>query len=578
MSDNKKEQNIFFNKEINSIPINEELKLVGNKREREKDVLEEEKKSKIICNCCKLPYSEQNIFSKKLDNSQTIINNLFKENEFMKTLKECIDKEILGNNNKINKFCNKCLLNEFIKGGINKIFSIKKSDEGEKKQKTEQEMPTLLNNKIKSLIGIYSINLNLAIQNLRSLKDEYSEMIKKVKKIFENTCMKILLSNGKDPFQEPKKKIDDCEDNMKEIGAHFDNLIDNLTNKEEMKTFILDCVKNDEPEQKNTILKILKRLENETMNSIFESNINNIENKNIKSEKDKNNIAENLIQNNNDLLKNNLLLSQNNLLNNAHNLFNPGLGILPIGIPANPSNNPLLNSLMLNPILNPSIPNPANNTINLNSMNSNLNNNTNEGNKNLNNLNNLQFPGLNNLPGQNSSLNSANNLEAILMIRSLLNNSIPSNNMMNNLYSNQINPNLISPIGFNNFFHPPSQWIHPNINNSNNNNFITLNNNSSLDEKNLVNKKNPMNLEKNVMNIYPNNNNNISNNNVSNTKEINNLINNINNSNEPLQNNINIQNQPENGCLTQLFNNVAAVKEKTANSKNNNHSNNKTQK
>ena len=100
MSDNKKEQNNIVNIEINSKSINEELKLIGNKREREKEkekekeTTDEKKKSKMICNCCKSSNIEENIFSKKLDNAQTFIDNFFKEDEFMKALKENIDKEI----------------------------------------------------------------------------------------------------------------------------------------------------------------------------------------------------------------------------------------------------------------------------------------------------------------------------------------------------------------------------------------------------------------------------------------------------------------------------------------------------
>ena len=583
MSDNKKEKNNILNIEINSKPINEELKLIGNKREREKEkekekekeTTDEEKKSKMICNCCKSSNIEENIFSKKLNNAQTFIDNFFKEDEFMKALKENIDKEI-SSNNKINKYCNKCILNEFIKGGITRIFSQKKSEDNDKKVKIEQEMPTLLNNKLQSLIGCYSMNLNLSIINLRNIKTEYLDMSAKVKEIFKDTCIKILLKNDNEPFQELKKKIDNCEENMKDIGSHFDDLINNLIDKQELKPFVLDSVKNDEPDQKNAILKILKRLEHETMNHIYES----YENSNNNKEQDKKNIAENQLFINNEILKNNLLMSQSNLLNNGHNLFNPALGILPLGLQNNPSNNPLLNNLMLSSMLNPSILNQTNNTINLNSMLSNLNNNANEGNKNLNNLNNPQFPGLNNLHAQNPGLNAANNLETIYMIRNILNNNIPSNNMINNLYPNQINPNLISPIGPNNFFHPPSPLIHPNMNNSNNNNYITLNNNSSLDEKNLNNKKIPMNFDNNMVNIYQNNNNKNNNDNMNNTKDINSIINNINNANDNnkfLQNNLTAQNQPNDQfLLTKLFNYVAI--EKNANSKNNNYSNNTTQK
>ena len=76
---------------------------------------------------------------------------------------------------------------------------------------------------------------------------------------------------------------------MKDIGSHFDDLINNLIDKQELKPFVLDSVKNDEPDQKNAILKILKRLEHETMNHIYES----YENSNNNKEQDKKNIAEN---------------------------------------------------------------------------------------------------------------------------------------------------------------------------------------------------------------------------------------------------------------------------------------------
>ena len=139
--------------------------------------------------------------------------------------------------------------------------------------------------------------------------------------------------------------------------------------------------------------------------------------------------------------------------------------------------------------------------------------------------------------------------------------------MMNNLYTNPLNPNFMPPLSLNNFFPPPSHLIHPNLNNNNPN---TLNNNFSFDEKNLINRKIPMNLEKNT-NLNPNSNNA----NISNMS--NNNINNVNEANKILQNNLNMPNQNNSeNIVTQLFNIIA--KEKNANMKNSTFNNNMTQK
>jgi hypothetical protein len=566
MTDNQKEENVSSPQEINLNSQNETLKLIGNKREREKETIEDEKPSKKVCNSCNSSSPELLKFAEKMENSENIIELFTKEGEFIKLLKENLDKTISNNNSKLNYLCNKCLVNEFIKGGINRIFNQKKSEDNDKKEKIEQDtMPNIWNKKVKEIVGIYSLNLNIAIRNLRKLKDEYINITKNLKEIFSSSYVQILFSKNKDPSHELKKKIDNNDIVFKEIGNHFDDLINNLTQKEEMKTFILDCVLSNEPNQKYVILNKLKQLENEIENNTFEQGENNNTNKNIKDpkkEKDKKNIADMLSINNNDLLKNNILLSQNNLLNNGPNLFNSGLGILPLTIQANPSNNLLLNNLMLNSLLNPSILNQTNNTINLNSMLSNMNNNPNDANKNINNLNNLPFPGLNNLPLQNLNSNPLNNLDYILSLKNILNNNNsniqPNNNMANNLYTNPLNPNIMPPLSLNNFFPPTSHLIHPNLSNTNSN---SLNNNFTFDEKNIINRKNPLNIEKNT-NINPNDNANIGN--MSNIKDLNNIINNTNNLNEAnkiLQNNLNMQNPNNNGnIITQLFNTLAKEK------------------
>jgi hypothetical protein len=278
-------------------------------------------------------------------------------------LKQNIDNATSNNNLELNSFCQKCILNEFIKGGIEKIFSQKKTEENDKKEKNELDSTKkVFDKKMGELISLYSLNLTMAINNLKKMKEEYSQTVKAAKEIFESSCIQIMFSKNKDPFQNIKKKIDDCKSNFDKIEQNFDNLINNLNQKEEMKTFLIT---NDNSNQKNKLLQFLKNLENEIENDLAETSENNI-NKNSKEQKTSKEQAEkniaNLFKQSNDLLKNNLLLSQN-YLNNGPNLFNNGLGILPLGIPsANSTNNSLLNNLMLNPQLNP----PSFNQINRN--------------------------------------------------------------------------------------------------------------------------------------------------------------------------------------------------------------------
>ena len=570
MADQKKEEKENHPEELNINATAENIKLIGNKRERE--IAEEDKITLKTCTCCK----SSNSYFKESEDSQTIYDIFSKDTEFINILKQNIDNAKLNENLELNCFCRKCLLNEFIKGGIEKIFTPKKLQENDKKDKKEKQesesTPKVLHKKIRELISIYSFNLMITINNLKKLKEEYSLTIRNAIEIFGCSCIQVMLSKNKESFQNLKTKIDDCKLAFDKITKNFENLINNLTKKEEMKTFVLDDDNN--ANQKTKLLKILKNLESEIESDNVETPENNID-KNIKEQKipkeqTKKNISELLVQNN-DLMKNSLLLSQN-YLNNGPNLFNNGLGILPLGIPsANTSNNSLLNNLMLNPQLNPSVLNQINNTINLNSMLSNMNNNVNETTKNINNLNNIPYAGINNLPGQNLNASTMQNLEYILLLRNLLNNNNnnqPSANLMNNLYSNQMNSNLIPSISLNSFLTPNSQTIPQNLNNNINPN--SLNNNNNLSR------------EKNLANINPNLNN-FANINNMNLKDINSL-NNLNNPNESLNNNFNkimqmnpnIQNPNDNqNLLTKLFNSVADEKK---NEKNNIYSNNNSQK
>ena len=401
------------------------------------------------------------------------------------------------------------------------------------------------------------------------LKSKYFLISKNINKIFENVCIQLMLSKNREPFPDLKKKIDNSVKDFQDAENQFNNLLNNLIYKEDMKTFILDGILNNEENHKNNILKILKQLEYELENNKFETPETSTDKdfNEQKKENDKQNkiLSDMLLMNKNDQLKNNLLLTQN-LFNNGPNLFNTGLGILPIGISPNPPNNILLSNMMLNPSLNPSILNQINNTINY-SMLSNMNNNANDANKNINNGNNLPFQGLNNLPGQNPNMNAQSDIEKILIIRNLLNNNnLPTNNnLLNNLYANQINPNLITPISFNNLVPqnvPNVPFISPNLNNNNNPGQLNTNN-IPLDE----NRKILMNREKNMVNINQSPKN-IAN--IPNIANLNNLINNniMNNMNEQENNNINknLEINPnlinKENSLTNLFNNVAREKRK----------------
>ena len=596
MTENKKEEKESQTKELNSNLENDEIKLLGNKRERE--ITEENVTSTKICDYCK---SSNSYLMEKAD-SKTIFDYFSKEPEFMNILKQNIEIAISNNDLEINKYCQKCLINEFIKGGIEKIFGRKKSNESDntKKEINQTQIPSVWNKKIKELMAIYSMSLISTVKNIKQLKEEFIRIKNNFQKIFNDICIQMLLSKNKSTFIEIRNKIDINQNSFEETIKNFDNIINDLTKKDEMKSFFLSG--NNDINQKNTLLKSLKQLQNEIENNTSE--ITEIitekkpsEQKNEK-EPQKKIIPDTILMNNNnnELLKNNLL-STNTFMNNGPNLLNSGLGILPLGIPANPMNN-----LLLNPSLNPSILNQINNTINLNSMLSNMNNNPNDTNKNMNNLNNLNFAGINNLQGQNLNLNPMSTLESILYLRNILinhNNNLQTNNnnnLMNNLYQNQMNPNFIPPIGLNNFMAPTSQMIPQNLNNDNPN---SINNNINLDDNN-ANRKILMNREKNLANINPNPNinkmqipnstniNNINNikdmNNPINNKDINylnehinNNINNINNMNQFVQGNPNIQNQIKSELLVKLFNQVAEAKEKNEKN-NNNYSNNNAQK
>ena len=700
--------------------------LTGNKRERTKESQDEEEQEQNqekknincsfkICNYCKNINAIEILEFDETTQNQTIIDyisKIIKDSNFIKIIKDNIEY-ILKNkdNNKLkNKIiiCSQCFLNIFIAGGLEKIFFEKRDDKDESSNIQNKYLDLNENDQkknLKQIVDIYSINLNLAIKSIKDLKSKYSKVIKSANDIFKNTAIRMMLSNFRENFQGLKKKIDDCEENFKEIEDIFDNIINDLTQKEEMKKFCIEGVFSNDNISKNNLLKILKKVENEieigTINisngpkpinnendktpeasEVIVNNKENNDNKNNSNNKNnitnninnntllniqnpkKPNINEQLLLNNNidkaEILKNNMLLNQNNYNptgTNSDFFLNPGLGFFP-NIPPQggriPSNI-LINNLFPSPNLNPQLisqinssqinsifPNNNNNTNINNSNNSNNNTNSNpisnpsnETNKsvnnnlnninNLNGLNNIPYPGF--LPRGNFPFNNPNepfkDFDNIFSMRNLMNTN--QNNIINNLYNSQINPNSISlsPLPFNNFPTNPPSMLSPNLgtnfipsNPSLFNNILNLQGNNNISnlsqpintnntinnnlEQNKLTHLNIINREKNLMNTNQNNNNKGTNvnNNISNlgNANIKNNINNINNVNNisnltglsNLSININNLNRNEmasniNGQekLLDLFNNLAKNKEsKNAsneniyNLKNNNNINN----
>jgi adenylate kinase family enzyme len=280
MADQKKEEKEIHPEELNINATAENIKLIGNKRERE--TTEEDKITQKACTCCK----SSNSYFNESEDSKTIYDIFSKDTEFMNILKQNIDSAKLNENLELNCFCRKCLLNEFIKGGIEKIFTQKKLQENDKKEKKEkQELEStkkVLDKKIRELISIYSLNIMTTINKLKKLKDEYSISIKNTIEIFDASCIQILLSKNKESFPNLKTKIDDCKLAFDKINKNFENLIIEIQQKEEMKTFILEADNN--ANLKSKLLKILKNLEIEIDSNNMETPENSPD-KNIKVQK-----------------------------------------------------------------------------------------------------------------------------------------------------------------------------------------------------------------------------------------------------------------------------------------------------
>ena len=430
--------------------------LIGNKRERSKTEENQEEQSKKCIYCNNM--NSFDIF--ELDNisqSQKLINSIskkIKEGQFIKSFKVCI--ESIYQNNEIKKnniICYECFLNNFIKGGINKIFLEKKIDNDKEKDNNTTNKDLIENDqrkKLKEIVDIYSINLNLAIKSLKELRMKYSEIINTTKELLENTAIRIMLSRNHE-FTDYKQKTDNCKQNLDEIQGSFDVIINDLTKKEELKKFIIEGVFSNDNLSKNNLLKVLKQVQNEIEFSTI--NINGGDKKGLGKENDKRNEPKNgnlLFDTETNKTKENNDKSNNNL--NIKNVF--------------PNN---INNINTNNLLN--FQNPKKQSINDPLM---LNNND-FLNYNLfmpsNYLQDIPFirPGLGLFPNFGSQLGS-----------------MPNNILINNLFPpNPLNPQLIEQINNNQI-----NSIFPNNENKNNenanfiNNNVSTNNNSSNNENN----------------------------------------------------------------------------------------------
>ena len=319
--------------------------LIGNKREREREK-EETKKEEIkednnivkICKYCYKIYDLDILEIDKTTQKQNIINFIYKnikDESFLKLLKENIDnilikKEQFFKNNHKTMICLNCFFNSFIIGGLEKIFK-------DENNENNFQINDLINNdqkNLKQIVDIYSINLKLAINSLKKIKSKYSKVLGTTNEVFENAAIRIMFSNNKEAFQELKKKMDNCKQNLEEVNTNFDILINNLTSKEELKKCFIQGVFSNDDLSKNKLLTALKQLENEIEINNMNNNgglqiINNRNDKssgmpdynilyNIDKNKDDNKNKENNDKNNNKN-NNNMQKNINNIQNNINN-------------------------------------------------------------------------------------------------------------------------------------------------------------------------------------------------------------------------------------------------------------------
>ena len=419
------------------------------------------------------------------------------------------DKEIHSVKKDI--ICHNCFLENFIKGGLEKILVEPKDDEINFLNKDLSNDEQKKN--LKQIVDIYSINLNMAIKSLKILKSKYSKTICLTNNVFDNIAIRVMLSNYKENFPDFKKNVDNCKQSLKDVEENFENLIRDISYKEELKKFFIEGVFSNDNSYKNNLLKILKQVENEiefstiningntqllknvkdetkkydfpdknsekkeknknsssynTKNDI-NNNINNNQLSNIQNQKKQNiqNINEPLLLNDkdkNDILSNNFLLSQNNLmLNNPNEHFmNLGLGLSPnIDFSQNGllHNNMLFNNLFP-PIVNPQLLSQINNNNSIFQNNTNCPNNvSNDNNKsinnsnNMNNANNLPLTGLNGyIQRPNINFNSPN--DSLKEFDNSLLRNIANNSTQNNLINNPYNSNLLSHLSPYNYMPP----------------------------------------------------------------------------------------------------------------------------
>ena len=534
--------------------------LIGNKRIRPKT--QEQSDSKKICIYCnKASTSDFLEFNDSTPNQNIInyINKKLKDENFKRILSENINMMIKTDNknqNAINNIiCDNCFLNYFISGGLDKIFNSHKAELNQSQDSTQSEEIITL----KKLFDLYSINIRLSINKLKDLKSKYSLILKNTKNLFD-ISIQIMINSNKEVLQCLKRNMDECLINLKEIDISFESLINDLSSKEDLQKSIAEGANINDISNKNNLLPIFKKMENNAKinnfnlndfqqglnNELYQNTIKNkdmtncnLDKKNDNKNKESNDdeiknlynktntlnkinnrymqdIQNQISQNSKEILNTNLEKSEfliNNLLssltrndikpNISDSPFISNLGYGPFDIPISRIQNDFQFNNLLNSELNPQILNQINNNNNCQiSSYLGINNSLNDNNNNLNNLS-YSNPFIQRANLYNNFIDPSKNLE-IKLLNNIMNKNT-SNNWINNLYNSQINPNILnnyntsSLYNNNNFLSIHGNNSIPNISQTMNNNDFTQ---SKINQLNLIGKE-----RMNINNLSNSNNN-----------------------------------------------------------------------
>ena len=488
---NQKEKDQTFAHQI------KDQSFIGNKRERANN----EKNDDIICDKCKSTLEDNYLeINENLNESsikEFILNCLkIKNNEFQNIFNE-IFEEIISKKYVFKNIilCSECFKKNFFKGGIEKIFNINtiintkdsknkniESLTADKKDLNNNELKELENElnetnskskNIKILKDIYSLNIQLIINNLKNFKSRYSKIFEKLNLILENN---LPLKN--------KEDIEKYKEELSEINKIIEKLLNDCTSKEKLQSLNIN-LNNDNNNNKEELLQLLKQIQLEIENITSNGGDSSAP---APEEWGGENTKNNFEGENQDILfnpkKNDLFKKENmdyaGLRNKNISFFNSHMNF---------NNIDEINNLLVQ---------NKNNSNNINNISTNISTNINnqEEKNNYNNIN--QLLNLSNISGALNKQQILNYLEKnqVLKKRLGLGNNNPSlsgilsnsqrnnpqsglnnNLLLNNLiFSGQISPQILNQINNNN-----------NSNNAQLNNLISENNNITNDNSSNIN-------------------------------------------------------------------------------------------